>query len=218
MDDDEFILVSKHKIKNYETKISKLEEENKKLKQSQSSTSNKKDTSSKNKKVDEFKQLKTFISKKHTELQKQVQEKLEELSELKSLPTDINKEISKELKSQQTYSSSNDLSNQLEHISNSTNKIHKDMREYNSQIISNVKLLVEHLQDSKALEEVQSSIDEIKSHFNGNFTSTQETSSEVDSNETQLQIFEKLQEIELFMANLRTLLSYVKPRYIERER
>lgn len=217
MDDEEFILVSKNKIKDYETKISKLEEENKRLKEIHSNASTQKDKSTKPKKEDDFKQLKTFISKKHTELQKEIQIKLEELSNLKDLPTNINKEISKELKSQQTKSSDNEISKQLEHISNSTNKIHNDMREYNSQIISNVKLLVEHLQDSKAIEEVQSSINEIKSQFNEHFTATQGISDEVESSETELQIFEKLQEIELFMANLRTLLSYVKPKYIERE-
>lgn len=218
MDDEEFILVSKDKIKNYETKISKLEEENKQLKEIHSNASPQKDKSTKPKKEDDFKQLKTFISKKHNELQKEVQAKLEELSGLKDLPTNINKEISKELRSHNSNSSDNEMARQLEHISNSTNKIHNDMREYNSQIISNVKLLVEHLQDSKAIEEVQSSIEEIKSQFNAHFTSFQGVSSEVESSETELQIFEKLQEIELFMANLRTLLSYVKPKYIEREK
>lgn len=207
MDDDEFILVSKKKIKNYEAKISKLEEENKKLKKDHISILSQKDKSIKSKKTDDLKELKSFISKKHSELQKEVKYKLEELSNLKELPTNI----SKELKSQSIDSQ---LSRELEHISNNTNRMQNDIREYNSQIISNVKLLVEHLQDSKTIEDVQSSINEIKSQF----MSSNYNDSDLKTSDVELQIFEKLQEIELFMTNLRTLLSYVKPRYIERER
>lgn len=96
-------------------------------------------------------------------------------------------------------------------------KNHKQLISNNEEIIKNLQLLVEHLEDTSHLQEMLDNINEIK-----NKLSTEEIEKEdVETAELEvshLKILEKLQEIELFMSNLRILLSYVKPKNLEREK
>ncbi|MCH8519574.1 MAG: hypothetical protein LAT82_02360 [Nanoarchaeota archaeon] len=199
---EEFVLVSKEKIKEYETKIKDLEEKSKSIVNNESS---------------EFlNQIKDILTQNNSTLISQISSKLEEKNNQKkddNTSTKNNtlidnknsediKHILKKLES-------------IETIERKTNLIHSDMKVNHKDTIENLKLLVEHLQDSDSIEYMSKGIEEIKSFISNSLSSSNEFLEDQFSNH--LEIIEKLQEIELFMTNLRILLSYVKPRYIERE-
>lgn len=169
--DEEFVLVSKQKIKEYEDKIEDLEHQ---LEQNNS-------------------------VEKSPELENKIKELF--LSQQELLISEFN-----ELKSRVSV---NNFSEFDEKFSNLTNQ--------NKDILQNLQLLVEHLKDSN---KVMDNIDELKiliaskhiDQANSDTISQDEQLQQVEI--SQLEIMEKLQEIELFMSNLRVLLSYVKPSHL----
>ena len=159
--DEEFILVSKQKIHNYETKIKELEQQ--------------------------------LQNNNSPEFSIQDIEKIILKTEQNILNNLIEKSSQKEANNG---------------ISELISKNHKQLISNNEEIIKNLQLLVEHLEDTSHMQEMLENINEIKNNF-----STEKTQKEnVETAELEvshLEILEKLQEIELFMSNLRILLSYV---------
>lgn len=173
--DEEFILVSKQKIKDYETKIKELES------------------------------------------QKQMNNSSVDKDFFESFTQNLHSSIDSKLNVVTSSFQGLDSSNQ------ELKQILLDSKEFDRQkyeeIIQNLKLLVEHLEETSHLRDMLDSVHEIKSLVAKN-KSSEIVSNEKDSESelNQIQILEKLQEIELFMSNLRILLSYVKPKNLERER
>lgn len=207
---EEFILVSKQKIKDYETKIKELESKN---------------SSS----IDENNLLENIskqLSNEFTKLLETNNEVLE--NKFSTLINNNNIIIDKEDKT----SNSDDMAkilNQTEHLKDQSSKlellpllekklnlIHSDMKVNQKDTVENLKLLVEHLQDMDSFSNLSKGIDDIRNFISNSLSTSNEFLEDQFSNH--LEIIEKLQEIELFMTNLRILLSYVKPSYIERER
>ncbi|MFP4401972.1 MAG: hypothetical protein ACLFPL_01970 [Candidatus Nanoarchaeia archaeon] len=192
--DEEFTLVSKQKIQEYENTISKLKEEvshdnsqqfSKEDIQKIVESSNKKTTEEISKKVSELieKSLSTQIEKVHTNLN------------YKSTP---NKSEDETLKS---------ILKEIQTLQSSTQSIEKSIKTNHAETIKNLKLLVEYLKDTDTIDHINSVVDSIKTHI----TTTYESQVNEEQSDSHLEIIEKLQEIELFMTNLRVLLSYIKP-------
>jgi chromosome segregation ATPase len=195
--DEEFTLVSKKKIQEYETTISQLKEElseknshslSKKDVQEIIDNSRKQTTQAISKEVSESlsQSLSTKIDKLHSTLDSKTNSKDKNDETLKSIQKEINS-----------------LHTQMQ-------SVEKSLKTNHSETIKNLKLLVEYLQETDTIDHINTIVDTIKTHV----TSTFESELENRNSQSHLEIVEKLQEIELFMTNLRVLLSYIKPSYI----
>ena len=201
--EEEFILVSKKKISEYESKIKQLQEE---LVQKNTP----------NYSLDDIEHI---ILKS----QQKVLSQLEQTNQITQSAIDekIKQRINQEAK--KTINQENDESLTLLQEKMSSN--HKQLLHQNEQIISNLKLLVEHLQDTAHLDEILECVKDIKRNIpqlssNGLHTTSNSLADPSVVNQQReislLEMYEKLQEIELFMSNLRILLSYVQPRDLVR--
>lgn len=233
--DEEFVLVSKKKIKEYEDTIKSLE---KQVEIASKSPSTPIDTST----------IEQVITSNHKDIHEQLEKfkseifkKIKSLENLSEITIEKKSNPSKnESKNSFDYTKNFDeLHSSVSTLTSKTLSIEKEIRSTNSEIIDNLKLLVEHLQDSDNIEKLLMMVTDIKELINANVSNPQkisnckyntfeETSSTSlsqannsyfeQNSSSHLEIIEKLQEIELFMTNLRVLLSYVRPKYIEREK
>ncbi|MFT4244887.1 MAG: hypothetical protein ACMXYB_05530 [Candidatus Woesearchaeota archaeon] len=198
---EEFILVSKEKIKNYENKIKELE----------SRLFDKQDLDDNIIAKNIITQLDSLFNKHNSSL----------TSELKVIIEKNNKHFATQILEKTSNANileNTQLNQKLElipSIEKKLNLVHSDLKINHKDTIENLKLLVEHLQDSNTLEHIRKGVEEIREYISHSLSSSNEFLEGQFSNH--LEIIEKLQEIELFMTNLRILLSYVKPKYIQRE-
>lgn len=188
--DEEFTLVSKKKIQDYETKISELKEQ---LSQKNSHNISKED----------IQEIIDNSTKKTT------QTISDDISKLVSdtLSSKIDK-LHSTVDSKDNYDETlKSIQKDISSLQSQTQSIEKSLKADHSETIKNLKLLVEHFQETDSDDYINRIVDAIKTQV----ISTLDSESDNKESQSHLEIIEKLQEIELFMTNLRVLLSYIKP-------